>query len=95
MELSNAFDTWNNILFLFQPIVNNIQGSIQPGKIQCFFSFPFNANTINFLSNINVTKVNISNIANSQLNVFLDILLGSTNGEFDHFSTCYRLFLDM
>ncbi|KTF86840.1 hypothetical protein cypCar_00047862 [Cyprinus carpio] len=63
-----------------QPNVNNIQGSIQPSLIQCVFSIPIDTNTLNFLSNVNATNVNISNIANSQLNVFLDILQGSTNG---------------
>ncbi|XP_016119110.1 uncharacterized protein, partial [Sinocyclocheilus grahami] len=69
----------NTLLTTNVPNVNNIQGSIQPSLIQCVFSIPIDANTINFLNNVNVTNVNISNIANSQLNVFLDVLQGSTN----------------
>lgn len=80
-------------LFFFQPNVNNIQGSIQPSLIQCVFSIPIDTNTLNFLSNVNATNVNISNIANSQLNVFLDMLQGSTNGEFDYFSTHKKIWL--
>ncbi|XP_042627933.1 putative ferric-chelate reductase 1 [Cyprinus carpio] len=70
----------NTLLTTNVPNVNNIQGSIQPSLIQCVFSIPIDTNTLNFLSNVNATNVNISNIANSQLNVFLDMLQGSTNG---------------
>ncbi|KAK2903373.1 hypothetical protein Q8A67_008086 [Cirrhinus molitorella] len=60
--------------------VNNIQGSIQPSLIQCAFSIPIDANIISLLNNVSGTNVNISNIDNSQMNVFLDILQGFANG---------------
>ncbi|KAI2655552.1 hypothetical protein H4Q32_017967 [Labeo rohita] len=62
------------------PNVNSIQGSIQPNLVQCVFSVPIDLNTITFLNTVSGTNINISNIANSKVNVFLDIMEGSTNG---------------
>ncbi|XP_073704110.1 uncharacterized protein [Garra rufa] len=72
--LSNTLVTTN------VPNVNNIQGSIKPNLIQCVFNIPIDLSVIGFLNNINGSNINISNIADSQANVFLDILQGSTNG---------------
>ncbi|KAK7147816.1 hypothetical protein R3I94_010368 [Phoxinus phoxinus] len=58
----------------------NIQGLIQSSLIQCVFTLPIDETVTTFLSSGNGTHFNISNIANSQIFMFLDIWKGSTNG---------------
>ncbi|XP_077064285.1 uncharacterized protein LOC143716052 [Siphateles boraxobius] len=60
--------------------INNTQGSIQSSLIQCVFTIPIDANVISFLSSVNSSHFNISDIANSKILVFLDILEQSNNG---------------
>ncbi|XDV39818.1 hypothetical protein PO909_009004 [Leuciscus waleckii] len=60
--------------------VNNSQGSIQSSLIQCVFSILIDENVKSFLSSVNGTNFNISDIANSKVLMFLDILKGSNNG---------------
>ncbi|XP_067254667.1 putative ferric-chelate reductase 1 [Chanodichthys erythropterus] len=68
--LSNTLQITNT------PNVTNIQGLIQSSLMQCVFNVPIDETITNFLSNVNITNVKISN----KLNVFLDILKGSTSG---------------
>ncbi|XP_056114632.1 putative ferric-chelate reductase 1 [Rhinichthys klamathensis goyatoka] len=71
---------YNNTLWITNiPNVNNIQGLIQSSLIQCVFTIPIDGNVTSFLSGGNGTNFNISNIANSQILMFLDILKGSNN----------------
>lgn len=68
----------NQNFFSLQPNVTSIQGLIQSSLIQCVFNIPIDGTVNNFLSNVNVTNFKLSN----KFNVFLDILKGSTSGEF-------------
>lgn len=82
---------YDSLSFFFQPNVNNIQGSIQSSLIQCVFSIPIEDKILNFLRYVNGSNLNVSNIANSYIPIFLDILKGSTNGEFDHISNTLQV----
>lgn len=55
---------------------------MQSSLIQCVFTIPIDVNVVAFLSSVNGTHFNISDIANSQILMFLDILKDSNNGEF-------------
>ncbi|KAK7157313.1 hypothetical protein R3I93_008711 [Phoxinus phoxinus] len=72
---------YNNTLEITNiPNVTNIQGLIQSSLIQCVFTIHIDETVTFFLSSGNGTHFNTSDIANSQILMFLDIWKGSTNG---------------